>query len=60
MVDPPDSQFGSSDVPTRHLVSYLCVAMREGRSFEPLEILSDCVEDRNLRAVLVGMLRERA
>jgi hypothetical protein len=34
--------------------------MREDRSFQPLELLSDCVEDRNLRAVLVGMLRERA
>jgi hypothetical protein len=30
--------------------------MWEGRSFQPLELLSDCVEDRNLRAVLVGML----
>jgi hypothetical protein len=32
--------------------------MREGRSFQPLERLIDCVEDRNLRAVLIGMLRE--
>jgi hypothetical protein len=29
--------------------------MREGRSFQPLELLIDCVED--LR-VLTGMLRE--
>jgi hypothetical protein len=32
--------------------------MREGRSFQPLELLIDCVEDQNLRAVLIGMLRE--
>jgi hypothetical protein len=32
--------------------------MREGRSFQPLELLIDRVEDRTLRAVLIGMLRE--
>jgi hypothetical protein len=32
--------------------------MREGRSFQPLELLIDCGEDRSLRAVLIGMLRK--
>jgi len=32
--------------------------MREGRSFQPLERLIDCVEDRNTFAVLIEMLRE--
>jgi hypothetical protein len=32
--------------------------MRERRSFQPLEGLIDCVGDRSLRAVLIGMLRE--
>jgi hypothetical protein len=57
-VDPPDSQLGSlgsSDAPPSLL---LVRGNAGGRSFQPLELPIDCVGDRGLRAVLIGMLRE--